>query len=137
LHLNLALNPVPVPANVLVAKNQITLRKTIDFRASSKELLPEASALLDELASALLAHPELTQVEVQSHTNNASPPVVSMQLSQQRAEAIVSQLVDRGVPAGRLRAQGYGDSQPIAPNTTEFGRKKNERVQLAVGSGGM
>lgn len=137
LHLNLSLSPVPVPANVVLAKNVITLRKPIDFRAGSKELLPEAGALLDELATALLAHPELAQVEVQSHTNNASPPVVSMQLSQQRAEAIVSQLVDRGVPAGRLRAQGYGDSQPIAPNTTDFGRKKNERVQVVAGSGGM
>jgi outer membrane protein OmpA-like peptidoglycan-associated protein len=137
LHLNLALNPVPVPANVVVAKNLITLRKPIDFRPGSKELLPEASALLDEVATMLLAHPELAQVEVQSHTNNASPPVVSMQLSQQRAEVIVSQLVDRGVPAGRLRAQGYGDSQPVAPNTTDFGRKKNERVQLVAGSGGM
>lgn len=137
LRLTLALNPVPVPANVVLGKDQITLRKSIDFREGSKELLPEASALLDEVATILLAHPELADVEVQVHTNNASPSIVSMQLSQQRADAIVSQLVERGVAAGRLRAQGYGDSQPIAPNTTEFGRKKNERVQLMVGGGGM
>lgn len=137
LRLNLALTPVPVPANVVVAKNVITLRKSIGFRPASKEFLPEAGALLDEVATLLLAHPELATVEVQAHTDNTSPPVVSMQLSQQRAEAIVSQLVDRGVPAGRLRAQGYGDSQPIAPNVTDFGRKKNERVQLVVPSGAM
>lgn len=137
LRLNLALSPIPVPANVVLAKNTITLRKSIAFRPASKELLPEAGALLDEVATLLLAHPELATVEVQAHTDNSSPPVVSMQLSQQRAEAIVSQLVDRGVPAGRLRAQGYGDSQPVAPNVTDFGRKKNERVQFVVPSGAM
>ncbi len=135
LRLNVGLTPIPVPANVVFAANSITLRKPLAFRTGSTELLPEASALLDELATGLLAHPEAAQVEVQAHTNNESPAVVAMQLSQQRAEVVVSQLVDRGVPRGRLLAQGYGDSQPIAPNTTEFGRKKNERIQLVVSSG--
>jgi outer membrane protein OmpA-like peptidoglycan-associated protein len=135
LRLSLELAPVPVPANVVLANNTITLRKPIQFRTGSKELLPDASPLLDELASLLLARPEAAEVEVQVHTSNESPSVVNMQLSQQRAEAVVAQLVDRGVPAARLRGQGYGDSQPIAPNTTEFGRKKNERVQLVVTPG--
>lgn len=137
LRMNLNLSPLPVPPNVVVVKNQLTVRKPVAFRTGSKELLPEAAVLLDELASVLLAHPELAQVEVQAHTDNSSPAVVSMQLSQQRADSVVSELVDRGVPAGRLRAQGYGDSQPVAPNSTEFGRKKNERVQFVVGGSAM
>lgn len=132
LRLELELNPVPVPANVVVAKNEITLRKPFEFREGSKELLPTAEPLLDELATLLLATPDLGAVEVQVHTSNESPSVLSMQVSQQRAEVLVTELVNRGVPASRLRAQGYGDSLPIAPNTTEQGRKKNERVQLMM-----
>lgn len=132
LRLELDLNPVPVPPNVVLAKNEITVRTPIEFREGSKELLPTAEPLLDELATLLLVTPDLGLVEVQVHTSNASPSVLSMQVSQQRAEVLVAELVNRGVPAQRLRAQGYGDSLPIAPNTTEQGRKKNERVQLVV-----
>jgi outer membrane protein OmpA-like peptidoglycan-associated protein len=126
------LTPTPVPANVLLNGKQIVIRKALAFQAGTKELLPEANALLDELATLLLAHPELERVEIQSHTSSENAAVVGMQLSQQRAELIQRQLVDRGIPASRLQAQGYGDSQPIAPNSTEFGRKKNERVVFVV-----
>lgn len=132
LKLQVELTPVPVPPNVLVNKTQIVLRKAIAFAPNTKELLPEASALLDELATLLLAHPELEHVEVQAHTSNENPAVVGMQLSQERAELVLRQLLDRGVAPARLQAQGYGDSQPVAPNTTDLGRKKNERVTFVI-----
>src|SRR5690606_5563465 len=91
-----------------------------------------AAALLDELAMVLSERPELSRLEVQAHTTNEAPPVVSMQLSQERAEAIVAQLEQRGVASGRLTAQGYGASQPVAPHTTAAGREANERVQIMV-----
>jgi outer membrane protein OmpA-like peptidoglycan-associated protein len=128
----LELTPTPIPANVVLNNKQIVMRKPIAFQPGSKELLPEANALLDELATLLLAHPELEHIEIQAHTSNETPAVVGMQLSQQRADLLLGQLVDRGVVTTRLRAQGYGDSQPLAPNTTEFGRKKNERVTFVV-----
>lgn len=132
LKVNLELTPTPIPANVLLVNKKLTVRKPIAFQPGTKEPLPEANVVLDELATLLLAHPELEHVEIQAHTSSENPAVVGMQLSQQRAELIQGQLVDRGVPAGRLQAQGYGDSQPVAPNTTEFGRKKNERISFVI-----
>lgn len=132
LKLQVELTPVPVPANVLLNKTQIVLRKALAFEPNSAELSPDAGALLDELATLLVAHPEIQHVEIQAHTSNDNPAVVGMQLSQQRAELVLRQLVDRGVAPVRLQAQGYGDSQPVAPNTTDFGRKKNERVTFVI-----
>lgn len=135
LRLDLDLVRSPTPPNVSLNGQQILLSKPLEFRAGSKELLPSAAALLDEIAMLLTEHPELGVVEVQAHTSNEAPQVISMQLSQDRASTVVEQLVARGVAAERLRSQGYGDSQPIAPNTTEAGRTQNERIQLVVVSG--
>ena len=49
-----------------------------------------------------------------------------------RAEAVRKALIQRGIAATRLTAQGYGQDKPIAPNTTDDGRQKNRRVQFAI-----
>ncbi len=98
LKLNVALTPIPIPANVLLNKKQIVVRKALAFAPGTKELLPDANVLLDELATLILAHPEIEHLEIQAHTSSENPAVVGMQLSQQRAELIQGQLVDRGVP---------------------------------------
>src|SRR5690606_26127667 len=97
LELNLDLVQQPVPPNVVVNAQQIVGRTPLEFRTGSKEMLPSAAALLDELAMVLSERPELSRLEVQAHTTNDAPPVVSMQLSQERAQAIVAQLEQRGV----------------------------------------
>lgn len=55
----------------------------------------------------------------------------NLQLSEGRAKAVVDALVRKyGIGSSRLRAKGYGDSKPVAPNNTEEGRGKNRRVEL-------
>jgi OOP family OmpA-OmpF porin len=53
-----------------------------------------------------------------------------MTLSQRRADAVRDYFVSKGVAANRLRAVGYGESSPIAPNDTDEGRALNRRVEL-------
>jgi outer membrane protein OmpA-like peptidoglycan-associated protein len=55
-----------------------------------------------------------------------------MTLSQQRAEAVRSYLVEQGVPPGMLVAKGYGDTRPVASNDTDEGRFRNRRIEFVA-----
>jgi outer membrane protein OmpA-like peptidoglycan-associated protein len=88
--------------------------------------------LLDAVAAVLRAHDEIAHVEVQGHTDNRGTPAHNMQLSQARAQAVMSALVQRGVAAGRLTAKGYGQTAPIADNGSDAGRQQNRRVQFSI-----
>jgi hypothetical protein len=67
----------------------------------------DAAALLDQLAKAILSLPEIMLVEVTGHAD-AATDFEPLAMSQARAEAVVAELVSRGVPASRVRARGYG-----------------------------
>ena len=68
--------------------------------------------------------------EVQGHTDNTGNAASNQTLSEQRAQAIVSKLVEMGISPSRLTAKGFGQSSPIADNSTDEGRAKNRRVEF-------
>ena len=75
-------------------------------------------------------NPQL-KVYVVGHTDNVGGVSYNMDLSQRRAEAVVSALTGRyGVDPGRLLSQGVGPFAPVASNRTEEGRAENRRVEL-------
>ena len=86
---------------------------------------------LDEIA-AQLQNVSQGQLEVQVHTDNAGDPDVNQLLSEERAQVVTDYLVSQGVAESVLVPRGYGGSQPIADNSTEQGRRNNERVVLVV-----
>jgi outer membrane protein OmpA-like peptidoglycan-associated protein len=88
--------------------------------------------LLDAITDVIKAHPELLLLEVDGHTDNTGTPAFNRRLSQQRAEAVVKALVERGIDPARLRARGYGASRPLAPNVNAKNREKNRRVEIKV-----
>ncbi|MGJ8686529.1 MAG: OmpA family protein, partial [Spongiibacteraceae bacterium] len=59
-----------------------------------------------------------------------SSATYNLDLSQQRAEAVVAYLVSKNIDAGRLVAAGYGEGRPIADNTSDAGLAKNRRVEI-------
>jgi outer membrane protein OmpA-like peptidoglycan-associated protein len=67
---------------------------------------------------------------VAGHTDNVGTPDANMKLSQERAQAVMAALAQRGVGADRLTAKGYGQTAPVADNRSEEGRAKNRRVEL-------
>jgi outer membrane protein OmpA-like peptidoglycan-associated protein len=72
-------------------------------------------------------------IEVAGHTDNVGSPQSNLKLSKERAEAIRQYLLQTyGLPPNVVVAQGYGDTQPIAPNDTVEGREKNRRVVFKV-----
>jgi K(+)-stimulated pyrophosphate-energized sodium pump len=70
--------------------------------------------------------------EVAGHTDNTGDAAANLTLSQQRAEAVVAELVKDGIDAARLRARGYGQTRPIGDNDTEEGRAQNRRTELHI-----
>ncbi len=109
---------------VVTLGDQLFVTGRADLRASS-------AAALNELIDFLDAQPKLSVV-VEGHTDSLGAPDFSLRLSQRRADAVVSYLVARQVPASRLRAVGQGDSCPVASNQSAAGREYNRRVEVII-----
>jgi outer membrane protein OmpA-like peptidoglycan-associated protein len=74
----------------------------------------------------MLAYPNISAL-VEGHTDNVGDDEENMTLSKDRANAVLAYLVERKVDAGRISAEGYGETQPIKSNKTEEGRAANRR----------
>jgi OOP family OmpA-OmpF porin len=98
---------------------------------SGTTLRSESRALLDKVATVLEGCPDAT-VEVAGHTDSTGSDAANLRVSEQRAQAVVSYLVRRGVAAERLVPVGYGEAQPLADNGTPEGRARNRRVEFHV-----
>ena len=116
-------------ADALATKGVIDLYG-IYFDTDKTDVKPESTAVLDEIATLLKIDRSL-KLEVSGHTDNTGTKDHNLKLSQGRAQAVVQILVAKyGIDAKRLVAKGYGDTKPVAPNTTDDGRAKNRRVEL-------
>ncbi|MBC7145649.1 MAG: OmpA family protein [Thioclava marina] len=71
-------------------------------------------------------------MEVAGYTDNQGREEMNLQLSQERAQAVIRGLLDRGILIGNLVAKGYGEDQPIASNDTEEGREENRRIEFVL-----
>ena len=85
---------------------------------------------LDELAAELVKHPEI-KLEIRGYTDSIGSAASNLRLSQKRADSVKRYLVSRGVIVSQLRAIGFGEANPIAPNSTKQGRAKNRRIEFA------
>lgn len=102
------------------------------FDTGKAEVKPNSKAQLDEIAKLLKAQPTL-QVFVVGHTDGQGAFEANLQLSQQRAQAVVNALVQQqGIDARRLTARGVASLAPLAGNGTEEGRARNRRVELVL-----
>lgn len=109
------------------AINQEIRLRGVNFVTGSADLTPASRATLDRIA-AILAKATDVRAQVQGHTDDQGDAVANQSLSQRRAQSVVAYLVGKGIARTRLIARGFGETQPIAPNTTDTGRAKNRRV---------
>ena len=84
------------------------------------------------MAEVLKLHADLGRITVEGHTDNKGKREVNVKLSQARAEAVKKFVVDKGVPADRITAKGFGPDKPADTNETEKGRENNRRVEFVV-----
>ncbi len=104
----------------------------VNFEFDESGLLPEARATIDVVAQTLEEYPEL-RVEVGGHTDAIGSAEYNQQLSERRAQAVRSYLVeDLGFASDRVTARGYGEAEPLASNETTTGRTLNRRVEFRV-----
>lgn len=103
----------------------------IMFGSNQATLAPGGMHRLNQLVSFLKAHPE-RRVTIEGYTDSMGSASRNLELSQRRAEAVRSFLIQNGVDATRIIATGYGEASPIAPNTTEAGRLQNRRVEVII-----
>ena len=108
----------------------ITL-KNVFFQTGKYALLDISIVELDKVVEMMQKHPTL-RIELGGHTDNTGNEAANQKLSEQRAKAVYDYLVSHGVQADRLSYKGYGQSQPVADNSTPEGRRQNRRTVFTI-----
>ncbi len=103
----------------------------VNFETNSDRLLAGASAVLDDAVATLKRNPTIT-VEVEGHTDSDGSAAYNEGLSARRAQTVYDYLATNGIAEDRMTVRGYGESRPIADNSTAAGKAQNRRVVLRV-----
>jgi OmpA-OmpF porin, OOP family len=134
-----AATPAPAPAPAadpnakpVLKKDRLEIPGQIVFESGSAVLKPESDAALTQLQTYLNETPRVTKLRIEGHTDNVGQPQANETLSGQRALAIKAALVAKGIAKERLLAVGFGQTKPVADNTTEDGKAKNRRTEFHV-----
>lgn len=122
--------------DVIVNEESVSFRinNEILFTSGQADLMPSGLEVLTRLAEVLARNDY--QIAVEGHTdpvpiqNDRFPS--NWELSTGRATSVLRHLQSQGIPASRLRATGYADTRPIAPNDSQAGRAFNRRVELIM-----
>jgi outer membrane protein OmpA-like peptidoglycan-associated protein len=110
---------------------KITFDSGILFGFDSAKLTEASKANIRELAETLKKYDD-TEILIEGHTDDRGTEEYNQQLSEQRAASVGDLLLSLGVSDTRVTQVGYGESQPIADNATEEGRRLNRRVEVAI-----
>ena len=120
-----------------IVKEQEIRLNNLYFAFNSDSLTDSSKTELENLYQILLDNAQF-KIEIGAHTDNIGKEKYNLELSQKRAQAVVSFLTEKGIDSTRLVAMGYGMSKPIAPNTLENGddnpegRKLNRRIVFKI-----
>ena len=101
------------------------------FENNSYKLKKESFSELNRLADFIKAHPNL-KIEIAGHTDNVGSEQYNLALSKKRANAVKRYLISQGCNPNQLITKGYGESKPVADNSTEEGKRLNRRVEFKV-----
>ncbi len=122
---------MPISTEETVVPDEEIVLQNVQFESNQSVILPISYDELNRVRI-FLNENQTVQIEIQGHTDDVGTEADNSQLSEDRAMAIKTYLVEKGVAADRISAVGYGESKPIADNATEAGRAKNRRVSFII-----
>ncbi|MBN2575119.1 MAG: OmpA family protein [Deltaproteobacteria bacterium] len=105
--------------------------KGITFKTGKADITKKSYPVLDAALQVIQEYPSL-RLKIEGHTDNVGKAAKNQTLSEARAEAVKTYLVDKGVDDKRLETAGYGDTQPKESNKTPKGRAANRRIEFTV-----
>ena len=120
-----------------LVKGAAIVLNNIFFDTNKATLRPESNIEIEKLFYIMKRNPAIS-MEVLGHTDNKGIETVNTTLSRNRAQAIVNELVKRGIDSKRLESKGFGSTMPIAPNSlpdgkpNEEGMKLNRRIEIKI-----
>lgn len=125
--------PAPVPApkeawKIIMEEKPVRIEGA-NFDTDSAKLRPTADAKLQQVVEFANRYPE-ANLEVTGHTDDRGSDAYNQRLSERRAASVKTYLVNKGIDADRIAAKGYGETMPIADNSTAEGRAANRRVEV-------
>ena len=121
--MNIALKPVK--------KGEVFIVKNLFFATNKTRILKTSEEALNDLYMYLARNPQV-RIKIIGHTDSVGKDDANKKLSEGRANEVMKDLIERGIPADRLQAEGRGESQPIDTNDTEEGRQNNRRVEIEI-----
>lgn len=121
---------VDIALHPIESGERIALRNVF-FETGRWQILPESEYELAKVVDLLTKNPTL-KIELGGHTDNVGRPEANQRLSEQRAKAVYDHLISKGIPSDRLSYKGYGETQPVATNDTDEGRRENRRTEIKV-----
>jgi outer membrane protein OmpA-like peptidoglycan-associated protein len=115
------------------ADNQLKLNvpSDISFDTGRADIKPNLRSVLDSFANGLRDDPT-TRIRIIGHTDSTGSDAINDPLSLQRARSVKNYLADRGIADSRIEAEGRGEHEPIADNSSDAGRAKNRRVEILL-----
>lgn len=109
----------------------LTFKSDTLFDVDSSTLKPGAYDEMNRVASVLQQYPQ-TSIRIAGHTDSTGSEAYNQQLSERRAMSVKNALSSMGVNSMRMSTIGYGETQPVADNSTEYGRQLNRRVEITI-----
>ena len=114
-----------------ITKGGEVILKNVFFDTDQFDLQPQSQSELNKLVQLLEQNPSLN-ISIKGHTDNVGNENHNMVLSENRAKAVNDFLINKGVSTNRLAYKGYGETRPIADNSTEGGKARNRRTSFIV-----
>jgi outer membrane protein OmpA-like peptidoglycan-associated protein len=122
----------PSRTYVKIVEGRIEVFGKVLFRTGSDEIEERSAPLLDQLAAALRANPQVKRVRIEGHTDSTGDESFNQVLSERRARKVEEALEERDIDDDRVEIHGWGEAKPAAPNSSAAGRAKNRRVEFII-----
>ncbi len=115
-----------------VTAERIDIKDSVYFETAKAVIKSESFELLDQVATIMIDHPEITSLRVEGHTDSRGRASYNLDLSTRRAASVLEYLVQKGVDRSRLESEGFGESKPIDPANNSAAWTKNRRVDFFI-----